>query len=72
MVHKKRHIAKAISYRILSSGLGLIVAYFMTGSWQLGVTWSLFELVFKPLQYYFHERVWYRYISFGLKTKENE
>jgi uncharacterized membrane protein len=27
------------------------------------------ELIYKPIQYYLHERIWYKWIKFGLKNK---
>ena len=67
MVDYKRHIAKTISYRILSTGIGFIAMWFITGSVELGAAFSLIELVWKPIQYYIHERVWYKYIKFGVE-----
>jgi len=70
IVEKKRHIAKTISYRVISSGIGFIVMYFATGSVKAGAVFSIAELVYKPLQYYIHERVWYKYIKYGLKKEQ--
>lgn len=64
---KKRHIAKTISYRIVSTMIGFIIMYMVSGSVKLGATFSIVELLYKPIQYYIHERVWYRYIKYGLK-----
>jgi len=66
-VDKKRHIAKTISYRIVSSAIGFIIMYFATGSIKYGAAFSFAELLYKPIQYYIHERVWYKYIKYGLK-----
>ena len=70
MVQEKRHIAKTISYRILSSGIGFLVLYIATGSISVGATFSMAELVVKPFIYYFHERFWWRYIKFGIKKEK--
>lgn len=64
---KKRHIAKTISYRIVSTMIGFIIMYIVSGSFKVGATFSIVELLYKPIQYYIHERVWYRYIKYGLK-----
>lgn len=72
MVSPKRHIAKTISYRVLSSGIGFLVVWATTGSIKFGISLSIFELVYKPLQYYLHERIWYRYIKYGLKKSETD
>ena len=70
IVERKRHIAKTISYRVISSTIGFIVMYFATGSVKAGAVFSIAELVYKPLQYYIHERVWYKYIKYGLKKEQ--
>jgi uncharacterized membrane protein len=44
--------------------------FFATGSIKAGAIFSIAELVYKPIQYYIHERVWYRYIKFGLKKEQ--
>jgi len=69
-VDKSRHIAKTISYRLLSSGVGFMIMYFATGSIKVGAVFSFAELVYKPIQYYLHERVWYKYIKYGLKENK--
>ena len=55
-VHPKRHIAKTISYRILSSGIGFVIIWLSTGS-----------VVIKTFLYFIHERIWYKYVKYGLK-----
>ena len=67
MVSYKRHIAKTISYRILSTLIGFIIMFFISGSFKIGAAFGIVELLYKPLQYYIHERVWYKWIKFGLK-----
>lgn len=69
IVEKKRHIAKTVSYRIISTFVGFLVMWLVTGSVKIGAAFSLAELIYKPIQYYIHERVWYKYIKFGLKNK---
>jgi uncharacterized membrane protein len=71
-VQNKRHIAKTISYRIVSTGIGFLIVWFASGSIKVGATFSIAELVYKPIQYYVHERVWYKYIKFGLKRPKNK
>ena len=66
-VHYKRHIAKAISYRVLSSFLGFFVVWATSGSLKIGATFTVAELVYKPLVYYIHERYYYKFVKFGLK-----
>jgi uncharacterized membrane protein len=66
IVQKKRHIAKTISYRIISSLIGFAVVYFISGSLTIGTAFSVAELIYKPLQYYIHERIWYKWIKYGV------
>jgi uncharacterized membrane protein len=67
IVQTKRHFAKTISYRLVSSGIGFLIVWLSTGSVKIGATLSIAELIYKPLQYYIHERVWYKYIKYGIK-----
>jgi len=69
-VSPKRHIAKTISYRIISTGIGFLTMWLATGSVTVGVAFGLAELLWKPIQYYIHERVWYRFIKFGVNRIE--
>ena len=67
VVQRKRHIAKTISYRILSTLIGFIIMWLVTGSIKVGAAFGVAELIYKPIQYYIHERVWYKWIKYGLK-----
>lgn len=69
IVTKKRHIAKTISYRVISTLIGFVIMWAVSGSVKVGAAFGVAELVYKPIQYYIHERIWYRYIKFGLKNK---
>jgi uncharacterized membrane protein len=40
--------------------------WWVTGSVEFGAAFGVIELVYKPIQYYIHERIWYRFIKFGL------
>jgi uncharacterized membrane protein len=67
MVKVKRHIAKTISYRIISSLFGFFTMWYLTGDILIGGAFSIVEILIKPLIYFAHERIWYRYINYGLK-----
>jgi uncharacterized membrane protein len=67
MVHYKRHIAKTVSYRVISTFIGFLIMWYISDSIKIGAAFSIAELVYKPIQYYIHERIWYRWIKFGLK-----
>lgn len=64
----KRHLMKTISYRILSSGLGFAIVSITTGNIKIGAAFSLAEMVYKPFVYFLHERFWYKYVKYGIKT----
>ena len=66
----KRHLLKTISYRILSSSIGFIVLFFATGSVKAGATFTVAELVYKPLLYFIHERLYFKYVKYGIKDKQ--
>jgi uncharacterized membrane protein len=70
MVHVKRHIAKAISYRILGTLQTVTIGYILTGSFVISSTIGIIELCIKPIMYFLHERVWYKFIKFGVDKHE--
>ena len=67
---QKRHIAKTISYRIISTTIGIVVVWGVSGSLKIGTAFGVAELVYKPIQYYIHERVWYKWIKYGLTNNK--
>jgi len=44
-----------------------MIMFTLTGSLKVGAAFGIVELLYKPIQYYIHERIWYRWIKFGLK-----
>lgn len=70
-IHRKRHIAKAVSYRLLGTLQTAIIGYCLTGSWKMASGLGFIELCIKPLVYYLHERVWYKWIRYGIKVEKN-
>jgi uncharacterized membrane protein len=69
-VSPKRHLVKTITYRILSTGIGFVTMWLVTDSIEIGAAFSIIELLWKPIQYYIHERVWYRYVKYGVTKVE--
>ena len=65
-VSAKRHLAKTISYRIISTLIGFFIMWAITGKIEFGAAFGVIELLYKPIQYYIHERIWYKWISYGL------
>lgn len=71
-VSQRRHISKTISYRIISTLVGFLIMWWVTGKIEIGAAFGVIELLYKPIQYYIHERIWYRYIKYGLIKVESE
>jgi len=71
IVERKRYIAKTISYRVLSTLIGFMIMALITGSVKISAAFSVAELIYKPIQYYIHERIWYRYIKFGINNSKD-
>lgn len=68
VVEKKRHLVKAISWRLLGTFDTIAISWFFTGSLAIGAAIGGFEVITKTFLYYFHERAWYKYIKFGVKN----
>lgn len=69
-ISPKRHLLKTISYRVVSSIIGFLVMWFLFGI-SVAVTFASFELIWKFIQYYIHEKIWYRFIKFGVTKVED-
>jgi len=67
----KRHIIKAISYRMVGTLQTTIIGYIFTGSFVVASSMGMVELCIKPVIYFLHERVWYKWIKIGLVKKES-
>ena len=66
-VSPKRHLAKAVTWRIIASITTAIIAYmFGLPPKAVGAVFVA-DLIIKFVLYYIHERVWYKSIKFGLK-----
>jgi uncharacterized membrane protein len=70
MVSYKRHIAKTISWRIVGTIDTIVLSWLITGSWKLGLSIGGVEVITKMILYFFHERMWYKFSNFGVKSKK--
>ena len=66
MVQRKRHIAKALSWRMVGTLDTFLLAWLITGSIEIGAMVGGVEVITKTVLYYVHERVWYNYIHYGV------
>ena len=70
MVQKKRHLAKAITWRIVGTLDTMLLGWFISGDFKVGASIGLLELLTKMVLYYIHERAWYQ-SGFGLDKSED-
>ena len=66
MVKRKRHVAKALSWRMVGTLDTFLLAWLITGSIEIGAMVGGVEVITKTVLYYVHERVWYNYIHYGV------
>lgn len=66
-VENKRHLAKAVTWRICASTITALIALaFGLPPEAIGAVFFV-DLVLKFVLYYYHERLWYKYIRYGVK-----
>lgn len=70
-VSYKRHLAKTITWRVVGTIDTIILSWLITGDLSIGLAIGGVEVISKMILYFAHERVWYKWIKFGLK-EENE
>ena len=69
MVSYKRHIAKTLSWRLIGTIDTIVLSGIITGSWEMGLTIGGVEVFTKMILYFLHERMWYKFIPFGVEKK---
>ena len=62
-----RHILKTISYRLLGTLTTVVVALSCGVSLQMSSLLGIGELTLKPIIYFLHERLWYKYVKIKKK-----
>jgi len=66
-VSAKRHLAKAVTWRLVASTITALIAFgFGLPAKAIGGVF-LVDLVLKFVLYYYHERLWYKHITYGVK-----
>jgi uncharacterized membrane protein len=65
----KRHIFKAITWRIIGTIDTIVLSWIITGDLTIGLGIGGLELFSKMFLYYIHERIWYK-SNFGLKNRK--
>lgn len=70
MILKRRHFAKALSWRVIGSIDSLVIAWVVTGSFEIGAILGGAKLITATVLYYIHERIWYKHIKFGIREEK--
>jgi uncharacterized membrane protein len=68
MIKRKRHIAKAVTWRVIGTLDTVLIGWIISGDLIVGASIGVFELVTKTVLYYLHERVWYKF-NYGVEKK---
>lgn len=68
---RKRHLLKAVSWRMLGTLDTVVLAWIITGDPYTGLQIGATEVLTKMVLYYLHERAWYQ-INFGLDHRKNK
>ena len=71
-VLRRRHLAKALSWRIIASCETMLLGWIFSGSLVVGASIGATEFFTKFALYYFHERAWYHFPFGVVKTEEDE
>ena len=66
----KRHIAKAVTWRIVGTFDTILLSWLITGNPLTGLKIGGAEVITKMLLYYVHERAWYT-CNFGINSKKD-
>ena len=56
-----RHLAKTITWRIVGSIDTMLVSWFITGNFKMGLAIGGIEVLTKMVLYFIHERVWWKF-----------
>ena len=72
MISRKRHLAKTMTWRIVATTTTVLIAWFVSGDWRLGLGVGGIEFPTKMVLYYLHERVWYRFVGLGVSPAQAE
>ena len=66
-VQAKRHIAKSITWRVIATLTTILLVWLFTNDIDIALKFGAVEVLIKLVAYYFHERMWYKWIKFGVK-----
>jgi len=70
MVLKRRHLAKAFTWRVCATLTTIIIAAIVVGDIKVGLLIGPLDFVIKIALYFFHERLWMR-TRFGVNDEKH-
>lgn len=56
----KRHLAKTFSWRFIGTLDTILLSWFISGDFNIGLQIGFLEIITKMIFYYFHERFWFK------------
>ena len=65
-----RHVLKTITWRVIGTIDTMLLGWFVSGDFKIGLTIGGLEVVTKMILYFIHERVWYK-IDLGVKRENS-
>ena len=72
MISRKRHLAKAMTWRVVATSATVVIAWTVTGDWRVGLEVGAVEFFAKMFLYYLHERFWYKFVGLGVSAVQAE
>ena len=69
-VTRKRHLAKALSWRVVGTLDTIMLGWLISGDPAIGIKIGIAETLTKVFLFYGHERAWYKFSKFGVNTHE--
>ena len=72
MISRRRHAVKAVTWRAVATSATVLIAWWVTGDWSVGLEVGTVELFAKLLLYYLylHERFWYKFVGLGVSAQQ--
>ena len=56
----KRHLAKTLTWRVIGTLDTMLLAWFISNDFKVGLQIGFFEFISKMILYYVHERLWFK------------
>ncbi len=72
MISRKRHAIKAVTWRAVATSTTVVIAWWVTGDFSVGLEVGAVEFFAKLALYYLHERFWYKFVGLGVGAAQAE